>query len=166
MELNKKWLKTLRQQQSFLFEWKLGNKKIIASELMIQPIYLRLNDTIEVILNKLQSEEINYCIVVDDDRKFIWGITDEMLLKIIAHTSINEPLVKILDIWYKRGINYTHAKDYVKKHKNTVTAQTPLYDIMKLIDKKWFQFIPVVDEEKKVIWLITPSSVLRFIFNR
>lgn len=165
MKFTKKALKDMRERQAMFMESQFEHKKITAEDVMIRPIFLYLEDDIETILEKLQSEEINYCIVVDEEKHFIGEISDEMLLKIIAHTSANEPLVKILDIWYKRGINYTHTRDYVKKHKNTVTVDTPLYDIMKLIDKKWFQFIPVVDKEKQVIWVITPSSILRFVLE-
>lgn len=166
MEFTKKAFKDLRERQAIFMDSQFEHKKITAEDVMIRPIFLYLEDDIEAILEKLQSEEINYCIVVDEEKHFIGEISDEMLLKIIAHTSVNEPLVKILDIWYKRGINYTHTRDYVKKHKNIITKETPLYEIMKLIDKKWFQFIPVVDEEKKVIWLITPSSILRFVLEK
>jgi predicted transcriptional regulator len=133
---------------------------------MIKPIFLSLNDDIDQILWKLQSENINYCVVVDDKQHFIGEISDDILLKIIAHTSINEPLVKILDIWYRRGINFTHSKDYVKRHKNIVEEHTPIFDIMQLIDKKNIQFIPVINWQKQVVWVITPSSILKFVLNR
>lgn len=165
MEFTKKAFKGLRERQAMLMESQFERKKFTAEDVMIRPIFLYLEDDIETILEKLQSEEINYCVVVDEENHFIGEISDEMLLKIIANTSVNEPLVKILDIWYKRSINYTHTRDYVKKHKNIITKETSLYEIMKLIDKKWFQFIPVVDEEKKVIWLITPSSILKFVLE-
>lgn len=165
-ELNKKWLKKLRTKQALLLEGQFEHGKVFAKDVMINPTFLHLDDNIEIILEKLKSEEINYCIVVDNYKKFIWEVTDEMLLKIIAHTSSNEPLCEILDIGYKRWINYTNTKDYVKKHKNIVTEWTTLFEIMKLIDKKGFQFIPVVDDEKKIIWVITPSSIIKFIISR
>ncbi len=167
MEINKKTIKKLREKQAFfLYELNGKQKRITAKDVMIRPIFLELEDTVETILEKLQSEEINYCVVVDEDKKFIWEITDEMLLKMIAKTSVKEPLVKFLDIWYKRGINYTHTKDFVKKHKKTIKKETPLFEIMNLINKKWYQFIPVTNEEKKVIWLITPSSILKFVLKK
>lgn len=166
MKTDPKLLENQREKQALLFKDQIHNQRIIAKDIMIQPVILYLDDTIETILEKLQSEEVNHCIVIGENKKFIWEVTDEMLLKIIAHHSVHEPLVKILDIGYKRGINYTHTRDYVKKHKNTVLESTPLFDIMKLIDKKWFQFIPVVDGNKNVVGLITPSCILRFILNR
>lgn len=167
MEINKQSIKKLREKQAFfLYELNGKQKRITAKDVMITPIFLELEDTVETILEKLQSEEINYCVVVDKDKKFVWEITDEMLLKIIAKTSVKEPLVKFLDIWYKRGINYTHTKDFVKKHKKTIKKETPLFEIMNLINKKWYQFIPVTNEEKKVIWLITPSSILKFVLRK
>jgi len=167
MKPSKKNLANLRWEQAISLKKHLGDhERILAKDLMIQPIFLYENDDIDTILWKLQMEDVNCCIVVDEHRKFVWELTDEILLKIIARTSVNEPLVKILDVGYKRWINYTHAKDYVHKHKHFVYETTPLFEIMKFIDKKWFQYIPVLDREKSVVWLITPSSVLRFLLNR
>lgn len=166
MAISKKAFATLRKKQAMLLEFPFNRKKTTAEDVMISPILLHLEDTIETILTKLQSEEINYCVVVDEDNHFIGEISDDMLLKIIAHASIQEPLVKTLDIGYKRGINYTRTKDYVKKHTYIITKDTPLYEIMKLIDTKWLQFIPVVDQTKKVVWLITPSSILKFVLRK
>lgn len=166
MAINQKHFSLLRAKQALFLHDETWSDKIVAKDVMIKPIFLFLDDDIDQVLWKLQSESINYCVVVDQNYHFIGEISDDILLKIIAHTSINEPLVKILDIWYRRWINFTHTKDYVKKHKNIVEEQTPIYEIMKLIDKKHIQFIPVIDEEKKVIWLITPSSILRFILEK
>lgn len=166
MNLTKKKFRNIRKDQAIFIEWEYWHKTIIAKDIMIKATYLHLDDEIETILKKLKSEAINYCVVLDDDWKFIGEITDEILLKIIAHTSMQEPLVKMLDIWYKRWVNYTKAKDYVKKHSNTVKENTPLYEIMKLIDKKWFQFVPVIDEDEKVVGMISPSSIINFILNR
>jgi predicted transcriptional regulator len=166
MKITKKNLENIREKQALLLDTHYSPKRIYAKDIMIMPTFLYLDDDIESILRKLRSEEINYCVVVDEKKQFIWEVTDEMLLNIIAKTSVNEPLVKILDIGYKRGVNYSSTKDYVKRHKNVIAEDTPLYDIMMLIHKKWFQFIPVVNKEKKVIWLITPSSILKFIIGK
>ncbi len=158
-------LKNIRRKKAFWLKGKFEHNKILAEDVMTRPIFLYIDDTIETILGKLQTEEVDYCIVVDENKKFVWEVTDEMLLKIIAHAAVNEPLVEILDIGYKRWINHTQTKDYIRKHKNTVYSETPFFDIMKLIDKKWFQYIPVIDKDKKVIGVITPSSILRFILH-
>jgi predicted transcriptional regulator len=94
----KRGQKGLRERQAMLMESQFERKKFTAEDVMIRPIFLYLEDDIETILEKLQSEEINYCVVVDEENHFIGEISDEMLLKIIANTSVNEPLVKILDI--------------------------------------------------------------------
>ena len=98
MEFTKKAFKGLRERQAMLMESQFERKKFTAEDVMIRPIFLYLEDDIETILEKLQSEEINYCVVVDEENHFIGEISDEMLLKIIANISVNEPLVKILDI--------------------------------------------------------------------
>lgn len=155
----------IREKEAKVIKPQIDFKEIKAKDVMIKPIFLYEKDKIETITNKLKSEEANYCIVVDKNKNFLWEITIENLIKIIAHSSINEPLVEILDIWYKRGINHTSTINYIKKHKNTVKENARLFDILKLIDKKGFQYIPVLDKKNKVIWLITASSILRFIIK-
>lgn len=98
MEFTKKAFRDLRERQTMFIESKFEHKKVTAEDVMIKPIFLYLEDNIETILEKLKSEEINYCMVVNEEKHFIGEISDEMLLKIIAHTSVNEPLVKLLDI--------------------------------------------------------------------
>ena len=160
------FLKKLRTEEAVIMKKQLNCHETTACDVMIKPIFLYENDDIETITNKLKKENNNYCIVIDENNKFLWEVTVESLIKIIAHSSINEPLVKILDIGYKRWINFTSTKDYIKIHKNTVHKDANLLKIMKLIDKEGFQYIPVIDKEKKVVGIITPSSILRFVINR
>ena len=96
MDSKKDFLKYLVERQAMFIDSEFEHERIVAQDIMIKPILLYLEDDIEDILEKLQSEEINYCIVVDKNKHFVGDISDEMLLKIIAHTSINEPLVKVL----------------------------------------------------------------------
>ncbi len=158
--------KKLRATDASLMKDQINYHETVAKDVMITPIFLYENDNISTIADKLKQEDTNYCIVIDKNKKFLWEITISSLIKIIAHSSIDEPLVKILDIWYRRWINFTSTKNYIKKHKNIIKKDTPLLKIMKLIDKKWFQYIPVVDDNKKVVGLITPSSILRFVINQ
>ncbi|AHB41003.1 hypothetical protein P148_SR1C00001G0196 [candidate division SR1 bacterium RAAC1_SR1_1] len=158
--------KPLRAKESYFMKKFADYPQITAKDIMIKPIFLYEDDDIETILGKLKAEDINYCIVVDKENKFLGEIKDEDIIKIIAHSSVNEPLVEILDIGYKRSINYTSTKDYLKKYDNIVQEDTRLFDIMKIIDKKGYHYIPVINIEKKVVGLITPSSILRFIVKR
>jgi osmoprotectant transport system ATP-binding protein len=153
----------LREEEAEYIEETMPHKKIKVKDAMIKPIILHQDDEIETIIKKLKNEKHNYCIVVDDNENFLGEISIEKLIKLIAHNSINEPLVKILDIGFKRKINYTTAKDHIKKHKNFVYEDNSILDVLKLIDKRNSKYIPVLNNEKKVVGLITPSSLLNLL---
>lgn len=153
-------VKNLRERQANLIENKFHHKKIVAIDAVTKVVIVKEDDEISTIIKKLKKEDTNHVIVVDDDENFLGDISVEKLIKIMAHTSIDEPLVKILDVGYHRGINYTTAKDHLEKHSNLVKFNTPILEVLKLIDKEGFSYIPVLDEENKIKGLITPSSLL------
>jgi len=68
----KRGQKGLRERQAMLMESQFERKKFTAEDVMIRPIFLYLEDDIETILEKLQSEEINYCVVVDEEAPFLF----------------------------------------------------------------------------------------------
>lgn len=150
----------MREEQAEYIESKLHHKQIKAKDAMIKPIILYEDDEIEKIIKKLKSEDTNYVIVLDKNDNFIGEISIEKLIKIIAHSSLNEPLVKILDVGYHRAINYTTAKDHIIKHNNIVNENDSILKVLELIDKEGFNYIPVSNNENKIIGLITPSSLL------
>ena len=156
-------IKLLRKKESIDFMFEKGQKKLFAKDAMINAIILRENDTIEIIVKKLKNEDINDCIIVDENNKFLGDIPIDKIIKIIAHSSINEPLTKILNIGYRREILYTTAIDHINKHNDFAYETTPIHNILKIIDKKKVTSIPVLCENKEVVGIITPSSLLNLL---
>ncbi len=155
--------KKLRAEQVEFIEEKFPHKKLLVKDAMIKPILLHADDEIEIIIKKLKKENHNYCIVIDDKNNFLGEISIEKLIKLIAHTSLNEPLVKFLDLGFKKGINFTTAKDHLVKHKNFVLKNDSIIEVLKLIDKKKSNYVPVLNEKKEVIGIVTPSSLLNLL---
>ncbi len=153
-------IKTLRKKQAESIADKIGSKKLTAKDAMIKPVILKQDDKIDIIIKKLRKEDTNYVIVVDENDKFLGEITVENLIRIMVNASLNEPLVNLLDIGYSRSINYTTAKDYVVRHNNVVSSDESIIEVLRLIDKKNVNYIPVLNSKQKIIGVITPSSLL------
>jgi len=45
--------------------------QLTAKDSMINPVFLQKDDNINQILKKLKNEDINTCIVIDENKKFI-----------------------------------------------------------------------------------------------
>lgn len=165
MKINLNWIKNIIKKQAEDISWDIKKNKIIAQDVMTEIQTINEKDDINSIIKKLQREDINYCAVIDDNENFLWEISDEILIHIIAKWALQEPLVKILDIWYKRSINYTKAKDYIQKKKNIISPKTTLFEIMQMIYKKWFQYLPVI-EKQKVIGMVTSSSIMKYLLKK
>lgn len=142
-----------------------GETMKIAKDAMVKPVFLYPEDNAEQIIKKLKREDTNVCIVVTKDRKFIGEIGVEDLMKLFLHQVKYEPLVQILNIGYRREFLYVPAKKLINKHKSTVWLQDPINKVIELIYKEGFNYIPVLDENKKVLGVVTPSSLISFLQN-
>jgi len=162
-------LKNLREDQSASLSGFAYNEDIkiskTAKEAMIKPVYLYPEDNARTIIKKLKKESTNVCIVITKEKKFVGEVGVEDLIKLFLHQVKYEPLVQILNIGYKREFLYKTAKELINKHKSTVDADTPINKVIELIYKEGFSYIPVIDEEKRVIGVITPSSLIDFLEN-
>jgi CBS domain-containing protein len=137
-----------------------GVKRLVAKDAMIKPVFVYLDDDSQTIIRKLKREDINVCIVVRKDKTFVGEIADDDLLKIFLHEAKFEPLAKMLNIGYRRKIVYKKAKDLINKHKSWVSLDTPINKVIELVYTKGFTYIPVLDKKKKVLGVVTPSSLL------
>jgi|SRR3989344_764485 len=136
-----------------------------AKDAMIKPVFVYANDDSEKIIKKLKQEDTNVCIVINEDGKFIGEISDNDLIKLFLKQVKFEPLVKQLNIGYKREFLYKTAKQMINKHKSTVKEDTPINQIINLIYKEDCSYIPVLDKNNKVKGVITPSSLIKLLEN-
>jgi len=166
---NKKSFRNLRGEQSEelleLTERESIKTTKIARDAMIKPVWLYPDDDVGRIMKKLKREDTNVCIVVTKDREFVGEIGVEDLIKLFLHQVKYEPLVKILNIGYRREFLYEPAKKLINKHKSTVKLKDPINKVIKLIYKEGFNYIPVLDENKKVVGVVTPSSLIDLLQN-
>jgi len=51
----------------------------------------------------------------------------------------------------------------INTHKSCVRKDTPINKVIKLIWKEGFEYIPVLDNNDKVIGVVTPSSIINLL---
>jgi CBS domain-containing protein len=141
----------------------LNNKdipRLTARNAMIKPVLVYEDDEGDTILKKLKKEETNVCIVVTRDKKFVGEIADEDLIRLFLIQVEYEPITKLMENGYRREFAHRKARDLINKHKTILKPETPINKVIELIYKEGFQYIPVIDKNKRVIGVVTPSSVL------
>lgn len=165
MNKNEKMKKLREKQSTNLLKTKKGKTEKFAEDAMIKPILLYPDDNADTIIKKLKREDTNVCIVVTNDNKFIGEIGVEDLIKLFLHQVKYEPLVQILNIGYRREFLYLPAKELINKHKSTAKINDPINKVIKLIYKEGLNYIPVLNKNKKVVGVVTPSSLINFLQN-
>ena len=153
-------IKKLRRMGATLISETEDIRKLTAKDAMIKPVFVYQDDDPNKIVKKLKREDTNVCIVITKDRKFVGEISDEDLIKLFLHQVKYEPLTKILNVGYKREFLHKRAKDLVNGHRSTATFDTPINKLIELVYKEGFHYIPVLDDNKKVVGVVTPSSIL------
>jgi CBS-domain-containing membrane protein len=148
----------LRDKQSLLLVGNAG--QLTARDAMIKPVFVYEDDDASMIIKKLKREDTNVCIVITKEKTFVGEISDEDLIKLFLHQAKYEPLAKRMNTGYRREFLHKSAKQLVNKHKSTVMPETPINKVIELVYKEGFQYIPVVDKGKKVIGVVTPSSII------
>ena len=157
---SKNSLRKFREEQSdTLFETE-NRSKLTAKDAMIKPVFVYTDDDAAKIIKKLKKEDTNVCVVVSKDKRFVGEISAEDLIKLFLHQVKYEPLTKILNVGYRREFLYKKAKELINKHKSAVNIDTQINKVIELVYKEGFHYIPVLDKNKKVIGVVTPSSIL------
>lgn len=158
-------MKKLRKEHSILISETEEIKKLTAKDAMIKPVFLYQDDDVNTIIKKLKKEDTNVCIVVTKNKEFVGEISDEDIIKLFLYQVKYEPLTNILNIGYRREFLYKKAKELVNKHRSTVKLDTPINKLINLICKEGFNYIPVLNKNKKVIGVVTPSSLIDLLQN-
>ena len=158
-------IKKLREEEAITISKTEDIRKLNAKDAIIKPVFVHQDDDANKIIKQLKKEDTNVCIVVTKDKRFVGEISDEDLIKLFLHQVRYEPLTKILNIGYKREFLYKKAKELINKHKSTVSIDTPINKVIELVYKEGFHYIPVLDKNKKVIGVVTPSSILNLLQN-
>ena len=161
--MNQKKARQLRKQQAEILAFGADIQKLSAQDAMIKPVLVYAHDDAEEILEKLRKEDVTVCIVVDNEKKFLGEIADGNIITLFLKQARYEPLAKIINRGYRRNIIYKKATDFMNAHKSTVHPDTPINQVIELVYKKRFCCLPVVDKKKKVVGVVTPSSLINLL---
>lgn len=153
----------IREKHAELLSQQYNLKKLCAKDAMIKPVFLFPEDNSKQILKKLKKEHINACIVVSKERKFIGEISDKDIIRLFLQQTKFEPLVKILNRGYRREFIHKNAGDLANKHKSFALLDSPINKVIKLVNKKGFEYVPVLDSKEKVVGVVTPSSLINLL---
>jgi len=164
--MNTDYLKKLRRKDARVVDAAEEVIKLTARDAMLKPVFLNSEDDGMKVIHKLKSEEIGACIVVTKEKEFVGEISDEDLIRLFLVQIENEPLTEILGVGYNRELKHLKAKDLINEHKSTVYQDTPINEVVKLVYKEGFKYIPVLDKKKRVMGVVTPSSLLGLLKNK
>ncbi|MGE6258082.1 CBS domain-containing protein [Heyndrickxia sporothermodurans] len=143
-------------------------------DFMIQDIItVNQNDTIKHLLNTLVEHKIGGVPVVDSEGKLVGMISDGDVLRTIRpKDTVVYDYYNLMTYTYEKGNIQnilSHLKDQslmkiAKKHGLiTVKADDPIETVLKLLAKHHFKKIPVIDEQHKVVGVISRGDVIRTI---
>ncbi|USN45711.1 MAG: CBS domain-containing protein [Candidatus Woesearchaeota archaeon] len=152
-----------RREHAERLRSELEVKQLCAKDAMVKPVLLYPDDTVKKILKKLEKEHVNACIVVTKEKKFLGEISDNDIVRLFLQQVKYEPLVQLLNIGYRREFLHKSAISMINKHKSFVRADTPINKVIKLVGKKGFEYVPVLNENDKVIGVVTPSSIIKLL---
>lgn len=134
--------------------------KLTAKHAMIKPVFIFEDDEAKTIIKKLKKENTNVCIVINHNYEFIGKISNEDLIKFFLSQVKYEPLTKLLNHGYRREFINKSAINLINKYNISVNLDTPINEVIKKMHKENYNYLPVVDNNKKVIGVVTPSSIL------
>ena len=141
---SKNLLKKTKIKQAKIISEIKDIKKLIVKDAVIKPVFVYQNDNADKIMKKLKREDTNVCIVITKAKKY-------------------DPITKLLHVGYKKEFLYKKAKELINKHKSFVDINTNINKVIELIYKEGFHYIPVLDKNKKVIGVVTPSSTINLL---
>jgi CBS-domain-containing membrane protein len=141
---------------------KKGISEYSAKEVMIKPVMVYPTDSVKMVVSKLKKKDTNVVLVVNKKKQFIGEITEMELLKIFVPEQLLDEhmVVGTLGASYDRSFFAKLARDLMTRHDYTTTLKAHLDQLLWLVYTPGFQFIPVLNEKKQVVGVVTPSSIL------
>ncbi len=121
-------------------------------------ITLKLSDTLYTAEKRLRSNHIRHIPVIDDGK----------LIGLISLSDLKR--ISFIDAYNKEGTvdtaiyNMLSVEDLMIKNPITVTPDTTILEVSKLLASKEFHSLPVVENEK-LVGIITTTDLLHFFID-
>ncbi|WML44323.1 CBS domain-containing protein [Neobacillus sp. PS3-40] len=130
------------------------------------------SDSVEMILKKMAKYKIGGLPVVDAENQLKGIVTDGDVLRYLTPTEEN---MYIYWAYYVTGVpeipetpeasvaskKGDHVKDFMKKKVATISEDDTLKSAIELLARHHFKKIPVLNEEMKVVGIISRGDIIR-----
>ncbi len=138
-------------------------------EVMNNVVTIKKTSNLSEVLKLMEEKKTNFLIVVDQENKFIWWIDIISLTQIIIPDYLQYHKVAahfVTDNIFKETILEVKEKKitkFIRKSTKVITKDTSTMEAA-IIVTEWNQSaIPVLDEDKKPIWMFTRSSLRKLL---
>ncbi len=115
--------------------------------------------------NQEQKTKTAQEVIFTKEKKFLGEISVEDLIKLFLHLIKYEIIFQILNTRYRREFLYNSTKELINKYESMVKLDDIINNVIELTYKKGANYIPVLDKDKKVVEVITSSSLINFLEN-
>lgn len=150
-----------------------------AKEIMSSPaVSIKKDQTVKKALDVLAERNFSGLIVVDEDGKVIGVISDTDIIRYSQQKSVipqssfsfwTSPYTEIDDIAsIREGFEMLHRtliNQVMTKKVYTVKEDTPATDVAKLMNRRNINRVPVIDDDGKLVGIITRSDVVQCLAN-
>lgn len=161
--MDKRAASLLRLRQAMKEPMLKASRKLNAKDAIVRAALVSGQERPESILKKLKKQHISSCFVVDKDKRLLGQISEKDIIRLFLMQVKKEPLVKKLNLGYRREFLHMHAKDLVKRKGDHVLIDTPINKVIRKLALEHDDCVAVLDHEKRVVGAITPSSIIRLL---
>lgn len=104
------------------------------------------HDTVDVAAVRMQQREVGALVVLDEERRVKGVVTDrDLVLRVLAR---------------KKNPHELRVEDVMTRDPHTVTEDTPIEGAVSLMHSGEFRRLPIVDDEGRLVGLVSLDDVL------
>ncbi|MEM0243230.1 MAG: CBS domain-containing protein [Candidatus Aenigmatarchaeota archaeon] len=116
-------------------------------------IYAKPYETIKTVSQRMIEKDISGLPILDDEGKVVG---------IISRTDI----IKLSEHYTKEELEKLKVEDFLKKRRKKIIVakpNTPIKKIIKIMMKENISRIPIIDENRKIVGIVSKSDIIRII---
>jgi acetoin utilization protein AcuB len=134
----------------------MPDKPVIDLVMTRNPITISSSDSIRVAVDRMQEKKCRRLPVVDNG-KLVGMVTDRDLRR-----ATNSPLV-LRERWYDDFmLDHIPVRACMTENPMTVTPQTPIVEVAKIIRDRKFGGLPVLDGDK-LVGIVTETDLMNYL---
>ncbi len=147
----------------------VGFDMLVKDVMTTEVITVQKFETVLAVADILKSRNISGLPVVDNQGKVIGIITQADILSVVGvrkeHT-LKDLLKHMLGEPFAEQRIGDIVGDIMTSPVRTTTPQATIAEVVRLMDEKKIRRLPVVDEKKKLVGIISRADILKAVLNR